>query len=91
MRPLPPGLTAYRQTPEFTEATVPAALLRDHTTKAGVWGLIHVTAGALIYRIKATGEEHRLTPDTAPGVVAPEDLHSVEPDGPVSFHVEFWR
>ena len=91
MRSLPSGLTAYKQTPEFTEATVPAALLRDHATKAGVWGLIHVTAGTLTYRIKATGEEHRLTPATPPGVVAPEELHSVEPAGAVCFHVEFWR
>jgi len=91
MHHLPPGLTPYKQTPEFTEETVPAGLLRDHSTKAGVWGLIHVTSGALIYRIKATGEEHRLSPETPPGVVAPEELHSVEPDGPVSFHVEFWR
>ena len=88
---LPPGLAAYRQTPVFTDQTVPAGLLRDHSTKAGTWGLIHVTEGELLYRIKASGEEFLLTPDTPPGVVEPEVLHSVEPQGAVTFHVEFWR
>ena len=91
MQSLPSGLTAYRQTPVFTAQTVPAALLRDHSTKAGTWGLIHVTEGTFFYRIKATGEEHCLTPEAPPGVVAPQELHSVEPDGPVRFYVEFWR
>jgi hypothetical protein len=34
---LPPGLTAYRRTPVFTETTLPAALRQRHRTKAGVW------------------------------------------------------
>ena len=90
-RALPEGLTTYKQTPVFTAETVPAGLRRDHATKAGVWGLIHVTAGALVYRVAATGETSRLTPETPPGVIAPQELHSVEPDGAVSFYVEFWR
>jgi tellurite resistance-related uncharacterized protein len=89
--PLPPNLTPYRSTPVFTAETIPAGLLRDHNTKAGVWGLIHVTAGVLLYRILETGAEHQLTPETPPGVVEPEQLHSVEPLGAVTFYVEFWH
>ena len=88
---LPTNLSAYRETPVFTAETVPAGLLREHSTKAGTWGLIHVTSGTLVYRIAATDEEHRQTPDSPPGVVEPEVLHSVEPLGEVSFYVEFWR
>ncbi len=91
MRSLPPSLSPYRCTPVFTADTVPKGLRRNHKTAAGVWALIHVTEGALLYRIAATGEEHRLVPSGPPGVIEAEALHSVEPLGPVRFYVEFWR
>jgi hemoglobin len=46
---VPEGLEAYRSTPQFTEASVPAGLLRAHATKAGVWGLLVVHAGRLLF------------------------------------------
>lgn len=91
---LPPGLESYRRTDSFTEATVPSGLLADHTTKAGTWGLIHVTEGQLRYRVtdpRRAATEIVLSPDRAPGVIEPTILHHVEPLGAVRFHVEFWR
>jgi tellurite resistance-related uncharacterized protein len=91
---LPSDVRPYRRTPEFTEATVPPALLKAHTTKDGTWGLIHVLAGRLTYRIedpRRPASEIVLTPDTPPGVVEPTILHAVEPMGPVRFFVEFHR
>ena len=91
---LPHGLTAYRRTADFTEATVPAALLADHRTKDGSWGLIVVEAGALTYRVtdpRRAPAETLLTPRTAPGVIEPTILHHVAPQGKVRFHVQFWR
>ena len=91
---LPPGLEPYRRTPEFTETSVPPALLRDHSTKAGTWGLIHVVEGRLAYRItdpRRRFSERVLTPESAPAVVEPTIVHLVEPLGPVRFHVEFHR
>jgi tellurite resistance-related uncharacterized protein len=91
---LPPKLQPYRRTPEFTEATVPPALLKAHTTKDGTWALIHVLEGRLRYRIedpRRLAAETILTPETAPGVVEPTILHSVEPLGAVRFFVEFHR
>lgn len=88
---LPPGLEAYNRTPVFTQATVPAGLLRAHSTKAGVWGRIVVLEGKLIYRItdpRRPRSEQVLSP-TAPGVVEPTVLHEVEPQGAVRFLVEF--
>jgi len=91
---VPDGLEPYRRTAVFTEANVPAALLRDHDTKAGTWGLIHVLSGRLRYRItdpRRAPAETLLTPETPPGVVEPTIVHHVEPVGAVTFQVEFLR
>ena len=91
MKSLPEGVTAYRRTPEFGEDTVPSALLRRHSTKAGVWGRIRVLSGKLRYRIlEPATEEHVLEPGRD-GIVEPEVPHEVEPIGVVRFHVEFLR
>ena len=50
--------------------------------------------GALAYRIsdpRRTPSETLLTPETAPGVIEPTIRHDVETQGPVRFHIEFWR
>lgn len=91
---LPPDVRPYRRTPEFTESSVPKALLGAHTTKAGAWALIHVLEGSLRYRIEDPRREASvavLTTQTPPGVVEPTIVHSVEPLGPVRFYVEFYR
>ena len=91
MKSLPPDVAPYRRTPEFSEVTVPGALRRRHTTKAGVWGRICVLHGSLRYRIlEPRFEEHTLSPGR-PGVVEPEIPHEVEPLGEVRFFVEFLR
>lgn len=91
---LPETARPYRRTDDFTEATVPAGLLRAHTTKTGSWALIHVLEGQLAYRIvdpRRPASETILTPQAAPGVVEPTILHEVQPLGPVRFYVEFHR
>lgn len=91
---LPADVQPYARTAEFTETTVPAGLLRAHTTKAGAWGLIHVLEGRLAYRItdpRRPASDTVLTPEGVPGVVEPTILHEVEPLGVVRFFVEFLR
>ncbi len=91
---LPPDLEPYKRTAAFTERTVPAGLLADHSTKDGVWGLIHVEEGKLRYLVtdpRRASTDELLTPNTAPGLVEPTILHRVEPLGTVRFHVEFLR
>jgi tellurite resistance-related uncharacterized protein len=85
---LPAGLRAYRRTPVFDQASLPAGLRREHRTKPGVWALIHVLEGRLLYRVLDPPGEQILTPGT-PGVVRPDEPHAVEPLGPVRFFVEF--
>lgn len=89
-----PVLESYKRTPNFTENSVPAGLLADHSTKEGVWGLIHVTQGRLRYFItdpRREPEDYVLHPGTEPGVIEPAILHRVEPMGSVEFQVEFLR
>ena len=82
-------ITPYRSTAVFDETTLPAALRREHSTKAGVWGVIRVIEGSLKLQFAAGGEDRVLTPDQ-PGLVRPEQVHRVEPIGPVRMRVDFY-
>lgn len=91
MKSLPSDVAVYKRTRELTESTIPDALLRRHTTKAGVWGRIRVVDGRLRYRILEPAiAEHILSPGR-PGVVEPGVPHEVEAIGTVRFFVEFLR
>lgn len=90
MKDLPADLAPYRRTPVFDENSVPSGLLKDHKTKAGVWGVIEVTSGRLRYTIPSQGEVVELHAGLK-GIVEPDVLHHVTPLGPVEFRVEFWR
>lgn len=88
---LPRGFAPYKRTVDFDEHTVPAGLLHDHTTRAGVWGVIHVLAGQLRYVVEPPLAGERLLVPGDPGIVVPEVLHRVQPVGAVRFFVEFHR
>ena len=90
MPALPAGARPYKRTATFTEATVPAGLLRDHRTKEGTWARIVIEAGQLEYALESSPCTFLLTPQ-CPGVVVPTVPHHVKPIGPVRFHVEFLR
>jgi len=85
---IPEHFVATRRTPDFTESTVPAGLLKNHTTKAGTWARIVVLEGTLRYVVESLGHSQVLSPGDI-GVVVPEVPHHVEPIGTVRFHVEF--
>lgn len=88
---IPRGYEPYHRTADFDENSIPEALLRRHSTKPGVWALIHVTRGSIDYYVHAPFDRcERLTP-TSPGIVLPEVEHHVGPSGRVSFFVEFMR
>jgi tellurite methyltransferase len=88
---LPPDAAAFQRTPEFTESTVPAALLADHATKPGVWGVLHVTAGQLTYLVEPPIAREALVEAGQAAVIVPEVKHRVHCDGPARFFVEFHR
>jgi tellurite resistance-related uncharacterized protein len=88
---MPAGFAMYKRTADFDERSIPAGLQRDHTTKPGVWGVIHVVAGALRYVVEAPLACEKILGLEQPGVIVPEVLHRVIADGPVRFFVAFHR
>ena len=81
--------TPYRSTPVFDETTLPAGLRGEHSTKAGVWGVIRVLDGRLKLELLDDGSATILTPDN-PGFIQPEQRHRVTPLGTVRMRVEFY-
>lgn len=91
MKTIPEGLVPYKKTPEFTEESVPAGLLKNHQTKDGVWGKIVILGGTLEYTIIEPELEIIELSTSRHGVVEPTVLHHVKPIGSVRFYVEFYR
>ena len=91
MKTLPDDVAHYKTTPEFTEASVPQGLLRNHTTAAGVWGRIVVREGSLRYVIEGADQEAHLLVPGSPGIVEPQVPHHIVVEAPVRFCVEFHR
>ena len=89
---LPTTVSPYRVIGPFNQDTVPAGLLREHSTKAGVWGSLEVIQGELTYHITEPGTEvsYQLTP-TNPGVIVPEQIHHVTVPRPVEFRITFLK
>jgi len=81
-------VTPYRTTALFDETTLPAALRREHRTKAGAWGIVRILEGALRLRFP-DGRDEMLRPDR-PGLIRPEETHWVELVGPMRMQVEFY-
>jgi hemoglobin len=80
----------YRSTPIFTAETLPDALRRAHSTKAGVWGMLELTKGSLVYRLEDSGDSFELT---APAwmIIEPQRLHSVQPSDDMEMQIDFYR
>ena len=88
---MPAGYVAYQRTRELDQDSIPNGLRKDHSTKAGIWGLIHVLAGRLRYIVESPLASEHLLDHARHGVIVPEVLHRVIPDGDVRFFVEFYR
>ena len=78
----------YRTTMVFDEKTLPDALRREHSTKAGVWGLVRVLQGELWLRF-ADGREQLLKAGET-GLVGPQEVHWAEPVGRVQIQIGFY-
>jgi tellurite methyltransferase len=88
---MPAGCVAYKRTADFTATTIPAALTANHSTKRGVWGLLHVTHGTVRYVVEPPLARDMVVVPGTPAVIVPEILHRVTPDADASFYVEFHR
>lgn len=81
---------SHKSTPVFTEATLPDALQKAHSVKAGTWGLLELIAGELIYVIEQSGESRHMRAGDVQ-IIEPEQLHHVELKGPMQMQVHFYR
>lgn len=81
----------YRSTPPFTHERVPAALLRDHSVRAGARGELVVEEGSLVLVFPGPPERRQRCAPGVPGALPPELPHRVELAGPVRFRVDFYR
>ena len=88
LRPQGP-LEHYRSSPEFTNTTVPAGLLKDHSTKTGTWGKLVVFSGTV--RFIADDSPVVVLNETQPGVIVPNLRHRIEVAGDTRFRVDFYR
>lgn len=68
---------------------MPAGLRKDHSTKAGVWAVIHVLEGKLRYCVPSWNYDNVLEAE-GQDIVAPQVVHFVEPLGLVRMYVEFY-
>lgn len=88
---MPSGFVAYKRTKEFTATTVPDALRANHSTKQGVWGLLHVAAGEVRYVVEPPCARDVLVRPGEPAVIVSEILHRVIPSDDARFFVEFFH
>lgn len=86
----PPAVVPYKRTSVFDRNTLPVGLRREHRTKPGVWGVIRVLDGRVRYRVLDPPSEVILEPGH-PGLVLPDELHLVEPLGPMRMQIEFYN
>lgn len=89
---LPHGLRHYKSTPVFTADTIPGSLLTSHATKAGVWGLLRVERGRLLFCLDADVQEKVVVEHGGSVVIDPGVPHHVEIlDADTAFHIEIHR
>ncbi|RZM79597.1 DUF1971 domain-containing protein [Leptolyngbya iicbica] len=91
MKSLPTNCVPYKRTAEFTDDSVPDALLQAHSTKVNVWGKIVVLTGNLTYQILEPEWEAIALRPGIDGVIEPTIKHQVVPQPGVRFYVEFYR
>ncbi len=92
MKTIPDDFVPYRTVGPFDQDSVPKGLLRDHNTKAGVWGRLDVGSGHVTYVITEPGfeSEHELS-SNRPAIIVPEQKHHLKLTCDVMFHITFFR
>lgn len=88
---MPAGFAAYGRSPDFTPDNLPARLKSAHSTKPGVWGLIHVLSGKILYQLEAPHQGEQLASAGDHVIIESEVPHHVEFIEPGRIFVEFYR
>ncbi len=88
---LPADVVLVRTTDEFTEESIPQALLRAHRVAEGAWGRLVVREGAVEFVFEDDPATRTRLGPGASIVIPPGRFHHVEIIGAVKFVVEFYR
>lgn len=88
---LPEGVRPYKRTPRFTAQSVPAGLLKDHSLKAGTWGLLRCHAGSVRYFLQGDTAPQAVLQAGDTQAIPPECVHFVALSPDAEFSVEFHR
>lgn len=88
---MPKGFAPYKRTIDFTTHSIPDGLRQQHSTKRGVWGVIHLLEGRLRYIVEPPLARDELLEPGSQTVIVSEVVHRVSPEGEVRFFVEFHR
>ena len=95
MKALPSNVVKYSQVPKigtFTTNKIPKGLLREHTTKAGTWGVIRILKGKLRYTINEPSPAEYILDKDSRGIIEPQVKHEVAAlTDDLEFFVEFYR
>lgn len=86
---LPSGALPRGNALEFTDATIPPPLLREHALGAGHWGLLHVLEGSITFVDAASGKE-ALVSEAGTVVLRPLAPHRVVVRGRVRCRIDFY-
>lgn len=86
----PAGLEGYKKTPVFNQETIPKGFRRAHSTKKGVWAIIHVLSGKVRYMVDDLSDQSFDLDQHTQGVIAPQMEHHLEVIGDVELYVEFY-
>lgn len=86
---MPDDLELLRTTPTWDEASVPAALRRNHRVASSTWGLLRVASGSLrfVANTEPITDVELLAGAMQP--IPPDVEHHVDVAGPVRFAVDF--
>ena len=88
---VPAGLACYQQSPRYTHENLPAALQASHRLKTGVWGLLRVLEGSLVFTVEGRTAHTILLNGGAQLLVEPEMPHHVTCLGPGALQIDFYR
>jgi len=87
----PEGLHVVRTTEVWDEHTMPIALRKAHRVGRGLWGRLRVVRGHLRFSAQTEPPLDVLVGPEARQSIPPDVEHEVEPQGEVSFFIEFLR
>jgi tellurite resistance-related uncharacterized protein len=88
---VPSEYVLVRTSNEFTELTIPAALLRVHRLAPDVWGRLRVLRGRVVFAFEASPYDAISLSVGAHVDIPPKEPHSVEPLTDARFVIEFFE